>query len=86
MRGYAYPLAWAGKYTLERLKQIPNYYWQRNTKTYTRFPVPCEEVDRLAVDPKPGTIDGDSGPVIWMNKNTRATLRAAMLPVLDALQ
>lgn len=82
--GYAFPLSWSGKYTLERVVSQPHYYWHRNTKTFTRFPILCSVVDGLAVSPKPGTIDGDAGPVIWMNKNTRMTLRAAMLPLSRA--
>lgn len=83
--GYAYPLSWSGKYTLERVESQRDYYWHRNTKTFTRFPILCSEVDRIAVPPKPKTIDGDTGPVIWNNKNTRATLRASMLAIPDAV-
>lgn len=77
--GYAYPLSWAGRYTMERIQSMPDYYWHRNTKSFTRFPILCSEVERIATAPKPDTIDGDAGPVVWMNKNARATLRAAML-------
>jgi len=83
--GYCYPLTWAGKYKIERIASQLGYYWHRNTKSFTRFPILCEEVDRIAVAPKPKTIDGDVGPVVWMNKNTRATLRAAMLRIRDAV-
>jgi hypothetical protein len=78
--GYTYPLAWAGQYTLERLQSQPGYYWQKLTKTFARFPILCSEVERIAIAPRPKTIDGDTGPVVWMNKDNRAALRAAMLP------
>lgn len=78
-KGYCYPLSWAGKYSLDRIRSLPDYYWQKNTKSFIRFPILCDAVDKIAVDPKLGTIDGDASPVVWMNKNTRATLRASML-------
>lgn len=81
--GYCYPLSWAGKYRMERIASQRYYYWERNTKSWLRFPIPCEAVDQIAVAPKPKTIDGDAGPVVWMNKNTRATLRASMLRLRD---
>lgn len=82
--GYAYALSWAGKYTLERVASNPVYYFSQYSRTFTRFPILCSEVDKFAAAPRPGTIDGDAGPVIWMNKDMRAALRAMRL-VLPAL-
>lgn len=76
--GYCYPLSWAGKYDLARILSAPDYYYQRNSRSYTQFAIPCAAVDAVAGRPMPGTIDGDTGPVIIMSKATRANLRAAI--------
>lgn len=81
--GYCYPLSWAGKYAMERVASQRNYYWSRNTKAFTRFPVPCLIVDQIGIEPIPKTIDGDAGPVVLMNKAVRAFLRASMLDLPD---
>ncbi len=79
--GYAFPLSWSGKYTIDELKAEPDYYWHREGRGFDRFPVPCSDVDYYGAAPAPKTIDGNAGPVIWMNKNTRALLRSLMLPL-----
>lgn len=82
--GYAWPLSWGGRYDLATIDANPNYY---AAKAYSdtdcprtrwqRFPVPCEVVDRLAVAPRPGDIDGDAGPVLLNDERTRNALRRA---------
>jgi hypothetical protein len=83
--GYAYPLSWAGKYTLERIRDQTDYYYCRNTRSFTRFPILCSKVERFASAPAPKTVDGDAGPVLYMSKTMRAALRSAMLPLPDAV-
>lgn len=84
--GYAFPLPWAGKYTLQDVLEDIGYYWGRNSLSkkspFIRFPVPCSAVDAIAVTPPPGVIDGDVGPVVPMTAETRRYLRANMLAVL----
>lgn len=83
--GYAYPLAWAGKYSKDRVDANPGYYCNRGAtasgqprRHLTRFPVPCAVVEALAVaEPKPGVVDGDTGPVLINDAKTRAALRKA---------
>lgn len=70
--GYAYPLPWAGKYTRAQVDSHPDYYYTvrfGSTRILDRYPVPCEAVEALGVEPARGAIDGDAGPVI---RNTRA--------------
>lgn len=82
--GYAYPLPWAGKYTLAEVTADPGYYWERPygklRAAYIRFPIPCTEVDKFGADPTPGLVDGNVGPVVWKTTRTVKALRAAMLP------
>lgn len=78
--GYAYPLPWAGKYSQERIDANPGYYCKHRNGTapaFDRFPVPCEIVERHAVAPDPGRIDGNAGPVIPNTGAVRAALRRA---------
>jgi hypothetical protein len=62
-RGYAYPLSWSGKYPREHVAAHLGYY---NTGC-AAIAVRCEAVDPLAVDPEPGMVDGDAGPVVLNN-------------------
>lgn len=78
--GYAYPLAWAGRYSRERVDEAPNYYYTYrygSARVLDRYPVPCASVEALAVAPTPGVIDGDIGPVIPNTRAVRAALRRA---------
>lgn len=72
--GYCYPLSWAGKYDEGRIDASPDYYNGENT-----FPVPVEIIDALAVPPKPGTVDGDAGPVVENTKANWKRLKDARL-------
>lgn len=75
--GYAWPLAWAGKYTLDQLQEAPGYYEKRDEddrRRWAHFPVRCEDVEPLAIAPSPGRIDGDAGPVIPNNAAMRRRL------------
>lgn len=76
--GYAYPLPWAGRYTLEQIEAQPGYYAKAEGGRYLRFPVPCVEVDGLATDkPAAHVIDGDLGPVVPNTEAIRRALRKA---------
>lgn len=83
--GYAYPLSWGGKYSKETVDAAPGYYCNRGAcasgqprKRLTRFPVPCDVVEALAIPkPTPRIIDGDTGPVLVNDAKTRAALRKA---------
>lgn len=63
-RGYAWPLSWAGRYSEQMVFAHLSYYNSGDS-----IPVLCDLIDPLAVDPKPGWIDGDAGPVV---ENTKA--------------
>lgn len=85
--GYAYPLPWAGKYEIAFLLEDPDYYWVQGTKGYDRFPILCRVVENFGVQPAPGMVDGNVGPVIPNSKEVLAALRlAAMAPPRAALQ
>jgi len=73
---YAYPLAWAGRYTKATVDAQPWYYCNTNGSAWLkRFPVPCEIVERYGVDPRPGIIDGNVGPVLPNTQKMRRKLR-----------
>jgi hypothetical protein len=74
-RGYAYPLSWAGRYTRERIMSHLGYY----NDGYSNITVPCEVLERLAVDPRKGDIDGDAGPVIENTRENWKTILAAVV-------
>lgn len=61
--GYAWPLSWAGRYTRADVMARLDYY-----NSGANVAVPCAVLDALAVDPEPGLIDGDKGPVVRSNK------------------
>lgn len=75
--GYAFPLPWAGKYDRARVDANPDYYATKEDARFIRFPVPCEAVERLGVNPAPRMIDGDAGPVIPNTAKVRTALRHA---------
>ena len=77
--GYAYPLSWSGKYSeADVLANLP--YYNNGADTIA---VPCSVVDPLGIQPAPGMVDGDAGPVIMNNKVNRDLLKAnAIRPVV----
>lgn len=78
--GYAYPLPWAGRYTRDEIEDRPGYHYRKRdgrTRTLDRYPVPCGVVERHAVAPAKGLIDGDAGPVVPNTAEVRAALRRA---------
>lgn len=75
--GYAFPLPWSGKYHESEVLESVTYYTKREGRSLIRFPVPCSVVDKLGVDPHPGRIDGDAGPVIVNDAKNRRKLRLA---------
>jgi hypothetical protein len=77
--GYAYPLPWAGRYTKANVDEGGRYYYgSKDHKTrIDRFPVRCDVVERYGVQPAPGHIDGDAGPVVPNTKEIRQALKAA---------
>jgi hypothetical protein len=76
--GYAFPLPWSGKYDQATVDAGGEYYTRKSGRRYIRFAVPCEAVEALAIDPAPGHIDGNVGPVVAHTAANRAALRAAM--------
>lgn len=81
--GYAYPLPWAGRYTAADISESPSYYTRPRGAEDERFPVPCDEVDKLATAPRPGDVDGDIGPVVLNRKRLREALRALRVNELE---
>ena len=81
---YAYPLAWAGRYTRRQIEEVPGYYYKRrhgHKQKLDRYPVPCSIVEKYGIDPAKGLIDGDTGPVIPNTAEVRKALRRArMIP------
>jgi hypothetical protein len=74
-KGYAWPLSWAGRYPRELVMENLHYY---NTGT-ANIAVPCEVVEALAVDPLPGTVDGNAGPVVPSTRANWQLLIAAVV-------
>lgn len=76
-KGYAYPLSWSGRYAEERVRAALHYY---NTGT-ANIAVPCDVIEQLAVDPTPGDIDNDAGPVVRNNAaNWRRIIAGVLVP------
>lgn len=75
--GYAYPLSWAGNYTDVEVIAGGKYYTVKTGHSLTRFAVPREVAEAMAVPPSPGRIDGDAGPVVPNTAEARAKLRRA---------
>lgn len=61
-KGYAWPLSWAGKYPESEVRASLFYF-----NSGENVAVPCHVLDYMAIDPKPGYIDHDAGPVVPSN-------------------
>lgn len=73
---YSWPVSWAGRYSLETINAKPDYYWQRGTRSWERFPIPCHILERLPLtEPDHGDIDGDAGPVLLNTRHIRRWIR-----------
>lgn len=75
--GYAYPTAWAGKYTRAQLEEGGTYYWKpryASRRAMDRFPVRCAIVDALGVAPRSGDVDGNTGLVLLNVPKIRTAL------------
>lgn len=85
--GYAYPLSWAGDYTKATVIEKDDYLTSRRysvaTGKYTgkweRFAVLRSVAEAIGIEPPPGQIDGDAGPVVVNNKQNRDYLIANRL-------
>ena len=73
--GYAYPLSWAGRYAEDLVLTKLGYY----NSGCSAVAVPCEVLDRMAVPPSPGMIDGDAGPVVFNNAKSWRAIRASVI-------
>lgn len=62
-KGYAWPLSWAGRYTEQQILESLDYYHNGENVA-----VPRHVLDGMAVQPTPGTVDNDAGPVVLNNK------------------
>jgi hypothetical protein len=84
---YAYPLAWAGDYTEADVMAAGHYHTTFEGDLLIRFPVLRSLIEAIAIDPKPGVIDGNVGPVIRNTIPLRRKLREiAYAPALDAVR
>lgn len=78
---YAYPLSWSGDYSKETVDEGANYYTEKDGRSFIRFAVPREVAEKIAENPRPGDIDGDTGPVVRNTDENRRILRkAAYIP------
>lgn len=76
-RGYCWPLPWAGQYSTEQVDREPDYL---NNGEHT-LAVRAEVIRALAEDPRPGDVDGDTGPVVAnTRKNWNAIIAGAIAP------
>lgn len=73
--GYAYPLSWSGRYDADQLK--PDYHERIEGRSVKRCAVPCAIVEARSVEPAPGMIDDDAGPVVMNTAANRMALRKA---------
>ena len=75
--GYCYALSWAGRYGRSRVIKGRSYYTKKiyGGRCYERFAVPVDAVLAMAIEPRPGLIDGNAGPVLPNDGNTRMALR-----------
>jgi hypothetical protein len=80
--GYAYPLAWAGKYDEAEVRRGGSYYAQKGKRYWQRFPVPCEAVEALAAPLASRIVDcWKEGPhILNTGKNRMALRRARYVP------
>jgi hypothetical protein len=75
--GYAYPLAWSGRYDEATIVEGGAYYTKQDGSRWVRFAAPCEVVERLAVPTPPRIVDGNVGPVVMNTGKNRSALRRA---------
>lgn len=76
--GYAYPLAWAGKYTAERINEGGSYYTEQGVRYFQRFAVACDIVEGLAEILPTKIVDcWQEGPHLLNTAKNRAALRRA---------
>lgn len=78
--GYAWPLPWAGKYSMDEVMADPGYYNSRRST----IAVPAEVLDAVAVAPEAGLIDGDVGPVVLNNADNWALILANQIAAQPA--
>lgn len=69
-QGYAYPLVWAGRYSLAEVAAHLDYL----NNGFDTIAVSCDVVEAIASTPAPGMIDGDAGPVIMNTRSNWQTL------------
>lgn len=72
--GYAWPLSWAGEYSLERVNGNMAYYHNGERSVA----VDRAAVEALAVDPAPGDVDGNAGPVVLNTPENWAKIMLAV--------
>lgn len=78
--GYAWSLSRCGKYAEEQVREDFFYY---NDGIHT-VAVPCQAIEPLLSDPRPGVLNGDAGPVVENDKPNRdALIDAAMLATAE---
>lgn len=74
-KGYAWPLAWGGKYPETEVRRHLDYY-----NGGDNVAVPCAILDEMALEkPLPGWIDGDAGPVVRNTKETWQKILANLI-------
>lgn len=84
---YAYPLSWSGDYTEAEVMAGGSYYTTFEDGKLIRFPVARSVVEAMATTPRPGDIDGDTGPVVRQTDETKRKLMAlAYPPALEAVR
>lgn len=74
-KGYTYPLSWAGKYSRNTVLNNLDYYHQ-GTDTLS---VDAGAIEKIAVEPNPGVIDGDAGPVVLNSKRNWDVILANLI-------
>lgn len=76
--GYAYPLAWAGKYDRATVDKGGSYYTQKGKRYWQRFAVPCEIVEAIAAPLTSRIVDcWQAGPHLLNTGKVRMALRKA---------
>lgn len=84
--GYAYPLAWSGKYTRAEVEKRWTYYNQKGVRYWQRFAVPCAAVEALAAELPTKIVDcWREGPhILNTGKNRMALRKARYIPAETA--
>ncbi|KXV23870.1 hypothetical protein AD942_11090 [Gluconobacter japonicus] len=85
--GYAYPLSWAGDYSRATVIEKGSYLTRRrysattdrDTGKWECFAVLRSVAEAIGIEPPPGQIDGNAGPVVVNNKQNRDYLIANRL-------